>query len=141
MKTTEYIKREAVLSAVGELFTICSHSLPNELGHHYVVEKDIEIFYNYVKDIPTADVKPVVRGEWIGTFDGYADGNPVYDEWQCSVCGCVVEDDEPRWNFCPNCGADMRRNISNFTLEEQKTYWEAIKKKSTNTDINIHDLI
>jgi len=48
-------------------------------------------------------------GEWIGTeYDGYADGNPVYYEWKCSACGCVIEDDEPTWNFCPNCGADMR---------------------------------
>ena len=48
-------------------------------------------------------------GKWIGTeFDGYADGNPVYYEWKCSACGCVVEDEEPTWNYCPNCGADMR---------------------------------
>lgn len=48
------------------------------------------------------------KGRWIGTeFDGYADGNPVYYEWKCSACGCVVEDEEPTWNFCPNCGADM----------------------------------
>lgn len=50
------------------------------------------------------------KGEWIGTeFDGYADGNPVYYEWKCSSCGCIVEDEEPTWNFCPNCGADMRQ--------------------------------
>lgn len=49
------------------------------------------------------------KGEWIGTeFDGYADGNPVYYAWKCSACGCVIEDDEPTWNFCPYCGADMR---------------------------------
>ena len=48
-------------------------------------------------------------GKWIGTeYAGYADGNPVYYEWKCSACGCVIEDDEPTWNFCPNCGADMR---------------------------------
>ena len=31
-----------------------------------------------------------------------------FDEYACSSCGCVVEDEEPTWSFCPNCGADMR---------------------------------
>ncbi len=47
-------------------------------------------------------------GYFIGTeFDGYADGSPVYYEWECSECGCVFEDDEPTYNYCPNCGAKM----------------------------------
>lgn len=47
-------------------------------------------------------------GKWIATeFDGYADGYPVYCEWRCSACGVVVEDEEPTWNYCPNCGAKM----------------------------------
>ena len=47
-------------------------------------------------------------GHFIGTeFDGYADGSPVYYEWECSECGCVFEDDEPTYNYCPNCGAKM----------------------------------
>ena len=37
--------------------------------------------------------------------------------------------------------ADMRQDISNFTPEEQKTFWEAIEQKSINTGVNIHDLI
>lgn len=57
---------------------------------------------------PTIDADPIRHGEWIGTeFDGYADGYPVFYEWKCSVCGCLVEDDEPTWNYCPNCGARM----------------------------------
>ena len=47
-----------------------------------------------IEDMPTANVKPVVRGEW-EVIDGCV---------CCSVCG------EPNMerNFCPNCGADMR---------------------------------
>ena len=60
-----------------------------------------------VDDMPTVE-PPRMSGTWIGTeFDGYADGNPVYYEWKCSACGCVVEDEEPTWNYCPNCGAEM----------------------------------
>ena len=30
--------------------------------------------------------------------------------WMCGRCGCVFEeiDWRPDYNFCPNCGADMR---------------------------------
>ena len=50
------------------------------------------------------------HGRFVGTeFDGYADGNPVFYEWKCSECGCVFEDEEPTYNYCPNCGAKMER--------------------------------
>ena len=70
--------------------------------------KDIkDILTKYVK---AKEVQPErTKGSFIGTeYDGYADGEPVYYEWKCSECGCVFEDDEPTYNFCPNCGADMR---------------------------------
>lgn len=61
---------------------------------------------NAIDEMPTID--PVKHGRWVGTeFDGYADGYPVFYEWACSNCGCVFEDDEPTYNYCPNCGARM----------------------------------
>ena len=37
-----------------------------------------------IDNAPTFDVVPVVHGEWIGVeYDGYADGNPVYNVWEC----------------------------------------------------------
>lgn len=57
---------------------------------------------------PTADVAEVKHGYFIGTeFDGYADGYPVFYEWKCSECGCIFEDEEPTYNYCPQCGAKM----------------------------------
>lgn len=50
-----------------------------------------------IVEAPAADVIPVRHGEWI--FNGY--------EWECSECRCVVEDEKPTWNFCPNCGTKM----------------------------------
>lgn len=72
---------------------------------------------NFVDVCKVVCEAPIVEekktGEWIGTeFDGYADGNPVYYEWECSACGYVVEDEEPTWRFCPNCGARMIYNIN-----------------------------
>lgn len=52
----------------------------------------------------------VVHGRWVGTqYDGYADGSPVYDVWECSECRAEYESegDPPPYNFCPNCGAKM----------------------------------
>lgn len=35
----------------------------------------------------TVDAAPVVPGQWVGSGDGYADGELVYDMWACSECG------------------------------------------------------
>ena len=45
--------------------------------------------------IPSADVQPVVHGEWKWRNGG-----------ECSKCG--FHNDNFDYNFCPNCGADMR---------------------------------
>ena len=57
-----------------------------------------------IMQLPTADVKEVVRGEWAEGFYGI----------ECSNCGREVvyhEGGDGRWHyecFCPHCGADMR---------------------------------
>lgn len=61
---------------------------------------------------PAADVRPVVRGLNIcDTVNGHC-------EFKCSVCGVELSSvyggnndfglDGGYFNFCPNCGADMR---------------------------------
>ena len=43
-------------------------------------------------------------------------GDEPYDEWECDVCGFVIdgsgcidpEEYRDVYKFCPNCGADMR---------------------------------
>ena len=52
-----------------------------------------------IDDIPTADVRENVRGEWISIM-----GHQV-----CSICG--YKNDIVPTNFCPNCGADMRGEL------------------------------
>ena len=69
-----------------------------------------DIAFGLVLDIPAADVRSVVKACWIGEGDGYADGEMVYDVWHCSNCDYTVDEGDnepPRYNFCPNCGADM----------------------------------
>ena len=52
------------------------------------------------------------KGEWIGEADGYADGELVYDVWNCSECNYCIDDgtDDADLlpNYCPNCGAKMK---------------------------------
>ena len=56
-----------------------------------------------VKRMPPVDRK---KGRWISA-DAIFGGVPFY----CSECGENTLDTvmgKPRWNFCPNCGAEMR---------------------------------
>lgn len=83
----DYISREAVKNAIHRDLDMQDLYLPIE-------------FIELLDDIPTADVRPVVRGKWKhinNRCDGYA--------WQiCSECG---EKGKSTWNFCRNCGCAM----------------------------------
>jgi len=94
---SDYIKREDAL----EQFDYY------DLGEYLTTQ-----IRGMLMDVPSADVAPVRHGKYIGTeFDGYADGCPVYYEWKCSECGCVFEEEEPTYNYCPNCGARMDEEV------------------------------
>jgi hypothetical protein len=54
------IDKHDVLNAIGELFTICSETLPNENGRRYVTEEELIEFYHSIMAIPTIDAVPVV---------------------------------------------------------------------------------
>ena len=60
----------------------------------------------YIELIPSADVRQVVRGQWI--YKGFEKG------WECSICGsgCLLnlESDFHKSDFCPHCGADMKED-------------------------------
>lgn len=63
-----------------------------------------EMFKKSIDDQPTADVVEINRGYW--------KGKPIagYCTVRCSVCGSAFLDNDGKWNYCPNCGADMRDN-------------------------------
>ena len=79
---------------------------PNEELDRMSKREIIRLYKRTVKQFN--DAVPVRHGMFIGTeSDGYADGNPVYYEWKCSECGCIFEEEEPTYRYCPNCGARM----------------------------------
>lgn len=61
-----------------------------------------------IKSVPPVTPKTKI-GRWIPLeYDGYADGNPVWDKWECSKCGWEHSGDEESLTaFCPNCGTKM----------------------------------
>ena len=76
---SEYIERGALLGEIRK--------------HFETIGANAE---RLVTRFPTADVEPVVRGEW-------KEDNAIT---RCSVCGEHKE--FPHWTHCPNCGAHLR---------------------------------
>jgi hypothetical protein len=69
----------------------------------------------YIAQMRTVEAEPVKNGRWIPTeYDGYADGNPVYDAFECSECGHEHNGEEDTLTaFCPDCGAKMDGGAEN----------------------------
>ena len=82
---TEYIEREAAIDAV------------------FGAMADGRAVFPALNNLPAADVRPVVRGKWSIVYDDFMKSN--YDT--CSCCGKEYFGANG-FNFCPNCGADMR---------------------------------
>lgn len=103
---TDYIDRESALNA-SKIVYIEYIELDGE-GYEDGNADDIPVvFKKDIEAIPAADVKPVVRGEWIKL-----NMHRGMEQFKCSVCmqECYVPTcmEEPMYSFCPNCGAEMR---------------------------------
>lgn len=103
----EYIEREAAIRVVNgqSSLTMTRSSLIDSISK-----------------LPAADVSPVVHGRWEWFEDWYPStpDHPMECEdcgWMCGECKTALEDivggcwddpyDEPKLNYCPNCGAKM----------------------------------
>ena len=103
----EYIERAAVHDLVKSLQRYQMFNYDRTKSLIGINPDDVDFG---VDEIPAADVAEVRHGRWIGLeYDGYADGCPVYDLWECSECGEEVRgEDVPvthPWFHC--CGARM----------------------------------
>lgn len=77
----------------------------------YNSNKPIKIDLRLIKRIitrqPIADVKEVKHGEWKTELDEFG-----WNKNTCTHCGYVKRTDihvSLGWNFCPKCGADMKK--------------------------------
>lgn len=100
----DYIEREAAIEAVtrAKLPDTTPDGVPIANGKRSVTD-----CVRRIKSIPAADVKPVVRGEWIEWWPGDCALIMTGEEmlWMCGECTAKFSDQS---SFCPNCGADMR---------------------------------
>ena len=75
----------------------------------YDTEDDIDkALYNFAHyhlvTTPSADARENVRGEWLKGGE-----QPYFRKhFHIVVCSVCNKRGEQRWNFCPNCGSDMR---------------------------------
>lgn len=105
----EYIEKAAVLNLLEKINPVDYGSMFDYQAHSAVSECLREARYG-IESIPAADVAEVQHGRWVGIeYDGYADGCPVYDLWECSECGEEVrgEDVPDTHPWCHACGARM----------------------------------
>lgn len=86
---SDYISREMTIEAMYK-------EAEAHPGHTFWTSQ-----FEALRNIPAADVRPVVRGKW-----EEEDSASNRQSFRCSVCGKGGRG--YKFNFCSNCGADMR---------------------------------
>ena len=98
----EYIDRNAVVAQITKLINVSGKYTDYECG------ADDACFV--VAHAPAADVRPVVKAAWEDTPNPQW---PAHSIRHCPCCGWSIPKSKLRakdssWNYCPNCGTDMR---------------------------------
>lgn len=100
----EYIKREDALA-------ICEEEYREQLRIlNYAGDSVAWNIGHAIKELPAADVAPVVHGRWIKDNDSFQTDDDYYCcyfDYNCSNCGEVVNDRYKLPKYCPECGAKM----------------------------------
>lgn len=103
----DYINRDSFLTDMAKIHcTNCTRrknangKIVYEIGDAPCRACKIGDMLDCVDDYPAADVRENVPAEWI-----LDDDDDYYELWKCSHCGKGIFD--YRYDFCPNCGADM----------------------------------
>ena len=73
--------------------------------HPFATKQDLTFnkIIRLINEEPTADTIGGIKGEWI--FKEVMIRSPLAENYYCSTCKISTT---RYWNFCPNCGADMR---------------------------------
>ena len=99
----DYIDREKLLKALDEKRRFLLSTYAN--GRIF-----FEVDNAIIKEQPTADVVEVRHGEWRPPLgdngSGWNCGGVIKQILGCSCCGHFFQNGP--YNYCPNCGADMR---------------------------------
>jgi hypothetical protein len=103
----ELIDRQAALKKMCETCGYCKgfEEAMRSIHPDFVTDKCNN--YKFLAEQPTIEAEPVLHGRWLPIeADGYADGAPVWDKWECSECGHEHSGEEDTLTaFCPDCGS------------------------------------
>ena len=95
----EYISKQALLDK----------TVKRNHAWLYTTNSEGKNLKEIVEELPPADVRENKHGHWEVVSDGYYGDNAYICE--CSECKDTVwvyKDADRKWNYCPNCGSDMR---------------------------------
>ena len=94
---SDYIKREDAIEQARRNWT----------GEgEWIASTEIQL----LKNLPSADVRENVRGEWI--YAPIENGMIITMCSICKKCSVITPSVKEWYRFCPNCGADMRGDKS-----------------------------
>lgn len=83
---------------MGDLISRC------ELFNRLAPVQTLGEAYGIIQEMPTVDAVPVRHGRWV-----MMEGELAFWD-KCSECGKKILHRTPYYDFCPNCGADMRKD-------------------------------
>lgn len=87
------IETDRIKNALVNVITLAKNSIEYGKARD---DQDIDLIASIVeKEIPK---KP----DFI--IDGYVDGHPIYDRWNCPSCGTIYDIYSSDYDYCPNCG-------------------------------------
>ena len=120
----ELIEKQNAINIVKEIkariwdVDIPSPTVPEYIEHHEQMKELMDFCDECLERIykkPVVDVRENVRGEWVSTKTNVY---PTCYVTLCSVCNFIAfyscnGNMNNHYNFCPNCGADMRKGENN----------------------------
>lgn len=122
-------REEAIVNLEKLIALFHTASEQSKMVDYSKIIETLEFAAAALRPISREQVEKVWRGEWMGSADGYADGELVYDIWECSHCGYVIdEEDDPDMlpQFCPKCYAAMTDEAVQMVMERM----EALKDET-----------
>ena len=90
---SRYIDADKATMAIAECFLDMDDSFVESATECNAM---IDLAIDKIKELPTADVKPVARAKWFDDFTS---------DWVCT--NCLQPSPSKRYKYCPNCGARM----------------------------------
>lgn len=88
---------------------MCTNTIKSDTGCDGGCIVDAKMYNKVMTEINSRLLKqPPIKGHWKVVSDGYSDSAYICECSECKDTVWVYKDADRKWNYCPNCGADMR---------------------------------